>query len=196
MKRILEVVLLTGALATVGSASNVTTLTLNPANSPIPGQPGGQPVGWGFTIQDDTFWVTVVKTAFCSTFTGSLPCDPVANGTYMDFTMFNFVDSPPTPSAPDMSQKDFNEMSHLGTGSFTIDSNTPIGTLLSGMIAIDYNLFDGDPNSGGVQQGGENFIAANASVFVIPEPATLLLMATALASVWLLRRRASPDKLR
>jgi PEP-CTERM motif len=193
MKRILQVVLLTGALATVGSASNVTTLTLNPTDGALQGQPG-QSVGWGFTIQDDTFWVTVVKTAFCSTFSGGLPCDPVSNGTYMDFTPFNFVDSQPSSmGGPDTSQQTFDALSNLGTGSFTIAASTPIGAFMSGTIVIDYNLYDGDPTNGGVPQGGENFMTKMGSVLVvpIPEPGTLLLMGTALAGVWLLRRRAS-----
>jgi hypothetical protein len=198
MKRILQVVLLTGALATVGSASNVTTLTLDPVNGALTGQPG-QSVGWGFTIQDDTFWVVVAGTGFCSTFSGGLPCDPVSNGTYTDFTQFNFVDSQPSSmGGPDTSQQTFDALSNLGTGSFTIAASTPIGALMSGTIVIDYNLWMGDPNNGGVEQTPlDNFITSNASVFVmIPEPGTLLLMGTALAGVWLLRRRVTVDKLR
>jgi hypothetical protein len=190
MKRISQSVLLAGVLASAGSAN--TMLTLNPVSGALSGQPG-QVVGWGFTIQDSQFWVTVVATDFCSSFTANtFPCDsthPVPHGAYVDFTAFNFVNSQPSSlGGPDMSQQNFNAPSHLGVGSFTIDPGTPTGTLLSGQIVVDYNLFNGDPFNGGVQQGADNFITSNASVLVaalaVPEPGTLLLMAAALALGW------------
>ena len=205
MKRILQVVLLTGALATVGSASNVTTLTLNPADGALEGQPG-QSVGWGFTIVDDTYSVTVAGTDFCTSFNTSTDscANPVSHGTYLDFSQFNLVQS--TPGVANTSQQNFSYNPPCdplqgdtlgpctGTGAFTIDAdNTLSGMLLSGVIVVDYNLFD----AMGVQFEGDNFITSSASVFVmIPEPGTLLLMGTALAGVWLLRRRASPGKVR
>ena len=199
MKRILQVVLLTGALATVGSASNVTTLTLNPADGALTGQPG-QSVGWGFTIVDDTYSVVVAGTGFCTSFNTSppdqFPCtNPAPHGTYADFSQFNFVES--SPGMADTSQQNFSYNPPCdtmgpctGTGAFTIDANTPIPTLVSGVIVVDYNLI----NDMGNQVGGDNFITAMASVLVVPEPGTLLLMGTALAGVWLLRRRITVDK--
>jgi hypothetical protein len=197
MKRILQVVLLTGALATVGSASHVTTLTLNPTDGALTGQPG-QSVGWGFTIQDDTYSVIVAGTDFCKSFNTStdfFPCtNPVQGGTYVDFSQFNFVQS--SPGVADTSQQNFSYNPPCdtlgpctGTGAFTIDAdNTLIGMMLSGVIVVDYNIDDGN--------GGDHFITSMASMFVIPEPGTLLLMGTALAGVWLLRRRVTVDKLR
>src|SRR4029077_3617945 len=88
-KRIFQTVLLAGVLASAGNA--VTILTLNPVSGTLSGQPG-QVVGWGFTIQDSQFWVTVVRTDFCSSFnanTDAFPCDsahPVPHGAYVDFT--------------------------------------------------------------------------------------------------------------
>src|SRR5260370_33820794 len=136
MKTFLQGVLLVLAMSSVASAT--TTLTLNPVNGAITGMPGGPPVGWGFTIVDTQFWVTVVGTGFCSSFNTStpdlFPCtNPVPGGTYMDFTSFNPLFAS-APNVADMSQQTFNNASHLGTGSFTVNSNTPIGTLLSGVI--------------------------------------------------------------
>ena len=196
IKRILQVVLLAGVLTSASNANTV--LTLNPANGALSGEPG-QAVGWGFTIVDDTYTVTVMGTGFCTSFDTSkpdfFPCaNPVSHGTYQDFSQFNFVQS--SPGAADTSQQNFsyNPPCNIlgpctGTGAFTIDAdNTLIGTMLSGVIVVDYNLSDGN--------GGDNFITSMASVFVVPEPGTLLLMGTALAGVWLLRRRATVDKVR
>jgi hypothetical protein len=150
---------------------------------------------------DDTYSVIVAATGFCTSFntsTDSIPCaNPAPHGTYLDFSQFNFVES--SPSMADTSQQNFSYNPPCdtmgpctGTGAFTIDANTPIRTLVSGVIVVDYNLID----NMGMEVGGENFITAMASVFVVPEPGTLLLMGIALAGVGLLRRRVTVDKLR
>jgi hypothetical protein len=88
----------------------------------------------------------------------------------------------------DTSQQNFDNTNHLGTGSFMIFPNPPSG-LLSGVIVVDFNLFDGDPDAGGNQIGGDFFITANASVNVVPEPGTWLLLGSALAGLGLARFR-------
>src|SRR5579859_6267313 len=179
MKRVSQTLLLAAVLASAGNADTV-ILTLNPANGALSGEPG-QTVGWGFTIEDDTFFLTVVGTGFCTSFdtsTDSLPCaNPVPHGAYQDFTQLpsNFFES--SPGMADTSQQNFSYNPPCdtmgpctGTGAFTIDADAPIGPpSLSGVIVVDYNLFD----ASGVQQGGDHFITANASVLVIPEPGTL-----------------------
>ncbi len=196
MKTILLGVLLVLSLASVCTAT--ATLTLNPVNGAIVGAPG-QSVGWGFTISDNVNWLVVVQTGFCSSFNtdGSqfLPCNnPVPGGTYLDFSQFNFVDSPPNgPDTPSEQNFSYNPPCNVGpctgTGAFTINGNTPIGTLLSGVIVVDYELFNGDPTNGGTEIGGEFFIEKNASVFVAPEPATWLLLGSTLAGLGLARFR-------
>src|SRR5258708_930203 len=100
-------------------AHATTILTLNPANGLVSGGPG-QVVGWGFSIVDDTNWVLVVATDFCSSFDGKVfqcsAANPVPHGTYTDFSGFNFDVSSPTSA--DTSQQNFNAGSHSGTGSF------------------------------------------------------------------------------
>jgi PEP-CTERM motif len=195
MKRILQVLLLSLVVASVCTAT--ATLTLNPVNGAVTGAPG-QSVGWGFTISDDTFWLVVTGTDFCSSFNTSphdvFPCtNPVPGGTYTDFTQFNFVVS--APNSPDTSQQNFsynppcaNPGDCTGTGAFTIDSSTPFGTY-SGVIVVDYDLYSGDPSGGGTLIQQDNFITANASVTVAPEPGTWLLMGSALAGLGLARFR-------
>jgi hypothetical protein len=163
----------------VNNAANVTTLTLNPANGNLSGH-RSRPSGWGFTIVDDTYWVTVAGIGFCSSFDVNkpdpFPCtNPVPHGTFADFTPYNFVKS--APGMADTSQQNFTQTlpcstpgNCLGTGSFTIDSNAPLGTLLSGVIVVDYNIFAGDPENGGTQIGGDFFIKSDASVFVNISP--------------------------
>src|SRR5258708_20803637 len=199
MKTILLGVLLVLSLASVCTAT--ATLTLNPVNGALVGAPG-QSVGWGFTISDDTNWLLVVGTAFCTSFNTSTDIFPCANpgppnavpgGPYLDFTQVNFVVS--APNVPDPSQQIFtynppcNVGPCTGTGAFTINGNTPVGSLLSGVIVVDYNLFSGGPPGVGTQIGGDFFIEKNASVFVAPEPATLLLLGSTLAGLGLARFR-------
>jgi len=195
MKKLLLGVLLVLMLASVGTAT--TTLTLNPVNGALIGNPG-QSVGWGFTISNDTLWLVVVGTDFCTNFNTStpdlFPCtNPVPGGTYTDFSQFNFVVS--APNVPDTSQQNFsynppcNVGPCTGTGAFTINPGTPVGTLLSGVIVVEYDLFSGDPSGGGLQVGGDLFITANASVFVVPEPGTWLLIGSTLAGLGFARFR-------
>lgn len=171
-------------------AHATTTFTLNPADGNLAGDPG-QTVGWGFTIVDDTFWLTVAGTGFCTTFntsTDSLPCQPanlVPHGTYTDFTQFNFIDV--APGVPDTSQQTFDPIAQVGAGSFQIDANAPLG-LLSGVVVIDVLLFDGDPLTGG-NFSSEEFITAPATVDVVPEPNTAALALLGSCAVLLLRRK-------
>jgi len=201
MKTILLGVLLVLSLASVCTAT--ATLTLNPVNGAITGDPG-QSVGWGFTISDNVNWLVVVGTDFCSSFNtmtpDTFPClNPVSGGTYLDFSQFNFVVAPPNgPDSPSEQNFSYNPPCNVGpctgAGAFTINGNTPIGTLLSGVIVVDYDLFNGDPTNGGQQIGGDFFIEKNASVLVVPEPATWLLLGSTLAGLGLARfRRRKKD---
>lgn len=203
VRLLLQPVLLACLLCTAAHATVV--LTLNPANGALVGQQGDT-VGWGFTIFDNNpsgFWVSVSATGFCTsnfnTGTDTLPCQgpsgttPVAGGTYLDFSPFNFVDS--GPNAPDTSQQNFsynppcNVGPCTGTGAFTINQNAPNG-LLPGVIVVDYQLFSSDPATCGFCQiGGDNFITAPASVFVIPEPSTFLLLGLGLSGLAFARFR-------
>jgi hypothetical protein len=181
MKQISRAIL--SAVLLVSASSATTVLTLNPSDGAVSGQPG-QSVGWGFTIVDDQSSLTVTGTGFCTSFNSStpdaFPCsNPVPHGTYQDFSQFNLVQS--SPGMPDTSQQNFSYNPPCdtagpctGTGAFTIEpDNTLAGTVLRGVIVVQYNFNDGI----------DRFITAPASVEVVPEPGTLSLLGVALAGV-------------
>src|SRR5260370_12772227 len=85
MKTILLGVLLVLSLASVCTAT--ATLTLNPGNGALVGAPG-QSLGWGFTISDNTNWLLVEGTAFCTSSNTSTDTFPSVNP------------GPPTPPHP------------------------------------------------------------------------------------------------
>ena len=185
------------------------TLTINPSNGFISGGPG-QTVGWGFTLFDDTLWLELVATDFCTSFGmgDSVPCTGKqvnTNGSfYTDYTGFetNGYTSPPG-GPPDMSQMTFMTTEPttpcmsgtcFGAGGFTIDPSVPVGTTISGVLVFDYFLFSADPNNPitcptGCQVGGDNFVTTNVTVLVTPEPATFLFAGFALAGIGYVRRR-------
>jgi hypothetical protein len=156
-------------------------------------------VGWGFTISNpDANYMVVTSAAFCKTVVvaGFTVCDQFPNpstGIFTDYiAQFNFIVAGPAPESPIVSQA-FNRALLTGVGSFAIAPTAPYGTL-SGQILLTYDLYSRSPNDPLFDPGADfippgpngNTLAANAAVSVVPEPATILLVAGA---VTLVRRR-------
>jgi hypothetical protein len=72
-----------------------------------------------------------------------------------------------------------------GTGEFDLFAIVPPGTLITGTISVDYDLFSDDPNDPNFDPGadfiGSGTFKDTASILVTPEPASwLLLLSTVL----------------
>jgi len=196
MKRALY--LLTGAIfgAAVWAAP---VISLTPMGGAVSGSPGSI-VGWGFSIHNPTDFLVVAATDFCVSANqpSDLPCASQVQslGSYTDFSSADFFVVGPSPYSKTVTQNfDPNgPFGPTGFGSFAINGNAMAGTVFNGEIAIIYDLFAGDPATGGAQIGGDNFISLPASVTVIapsgvPEPGTPLSFGLGMAGLILFRRR-------
>ncbi len=197
MTRWLLILVLAASLGSLAGAAVV--FTLDPSGGSVTGAPGDT-VGWGFEAYDDTYYLIVAASGFCTTFDTSsdtLPCQsptnpPVAGGTYADYfsgAPFNFIDS--APGSPDTSQDTFDATSMTGLGSFTINNDPSLlGQTLSGLLVIDYNLYSCDPlvcgdpveETNPLNNSFDFFASAPADVMVqantnvtVPEPASVAL---------------------
>ena len=172
-------------------------LTLSPPSGSIQASQGSV-TGWGFTISNpDANFLVVTSADFClfgSVF-GNPFCviPPGPFGIFTDYiAQFNFIVAGPTPESPVISQA-FNPALLTGIGSFAVPATAPYGTFSAGIV-LDYDLYSRSPNDPAfdpvrdrINTGRENVFGAAAAVTVIPEPATILLVACGAAM--LLRRR-------
>jgi hypothetical protein len=157
----------------------------------------GSTIGWGFTITDSTEYVFVSQTAFC--FSASQPSDlancgtqVASDGTYTDFSG-NIPVVGPAPDAPSLTEH-YNFLNQTGYGSFQILNSVSPGTVLTGEIAIVYDLFTGDPETdpNATQIGGDNFTSLPATITVassVPEPAPTFLIGAGMVFLSLVRSK-------
>ena len=158
-------------------------LTLNPANGAMNGQPG-QSIAWGFTITNDTNFLVVNKADY-------LTVTPL--GTFTDFvSSFFTVVGPGTYAVASWTQPG-DVAGQTGIGSYAIDSSTAVGSLSTGTIVLDYDLYSVSPNNPmfdpSVDYLGAGSLSQAASVLatppgdMVPEPASSFLMLAALAAL-------------
>ena len=173
--------------AAVASADQlVPTITLIPLSGNVAGAPGTA-VGWGFTLTftNAADWVLLTG----SEFTGSQ-----VNGTYVDYlsepTAPLYV-AGPAPESSIVNQV-WNASSSLGVAEFDI-FNTANPGLITGNINIHYSVFSQDPNSPTFDPGSvlvaDAFVTDQASVDVLPEPATAGLILAGMLTLGLGRFR-------
>jgi PEP-CTERM motif len=166
----------------VGLSYGDTTLVLtNPA---LQGQ-RGTTVGWDFTLTNGsaTYDLYINSIYIYDTFSSLYTADGVI-GTFA-VSAFNYTDVVVKPG-----DTYYSTITGIPLATFAIDPTAPDG-IVSGPIALDYSLFD----SGFTYQGGGNLVAqfggidAVASVEVVPEPTTYVLLAVSLGVVGLARKK-------
>jgi hypothetical protein len=171
------------------SASPMLTLTPSPDLSGAP----GSTVGWGFTIVNDTpYFLEFSSSQFCLApviLTPAVSCTPPVTGVFNDIIVGN-----DPIIAPDSSlSEDFDPVGFTtGLGYFDIDPDAAYPSSDVGQIVLIYDGYNQDPTSGGnyTQYLFSVPLATDASVTVVPEPATVALMAAALSILALMGRRA------
>lgn len=190
LKALIATTFLCGAGILNSQAATLTpTLTLDPINGEISGDPGDT-TGWGFTITNDSDYLVVTSSEFDTT---------SDIGTYTDFiSSDNFIVVGPNPESTSVSQT-FDPVNLTGVGSFTINPTANPGDSATGQIVLTYDLFSVDPNDPSFDPDADlistdNILSADASVVVagtsaVPEPRGIAFIGLVLlAGVALYRR--------
>jgi hypothetical protein len=183
-------------LGSVALGDTLPTLTLTPAGGAITGT-AGSTVGWGFTLTNpSTDFLVITGSDFCvGTITS--PCsNPL--GSYTDFIGQQYFVTGPSPESSSMSQS-FDLLALTGMGSFLINPLALPGDSATGQLVLSYDLFNLSPNDGNFDSitntvSNGNFLMTSASVTVTtpvaatPEPSSWLLLASGLASAFLVSK--------
>jgi hypothetical protein len=166
--------------ATAASAAPFTfSFGLLPAGGAISGE-AGTTIGWGYTITNESdSWLEILNLDSDS-FLNALP-DP---------SIFDFPILAPGATAT----MAFNA-TLAGLFQLTWDATAPVGFTNVGTFRLLGLFYDGDPLLaanflGESFEGSASYSATVAPPAPVPEPATLLLMGTGAAGLWLRRRRA------
>ena len=178
-------IILCMAAALTGLPARAATLQLNPAD--ITGV-AGQVVGWDVTIENDTNYVIVESSIFCTGPYSDTCTNPL--GVYTDIIgpAFVFVGPGNSPFGP------------TPVGTFEINAGAAVGDSVTGTIFLTYSLYsrspedpDFDPLTDRIEVDSA-YLSAAASLTVVeptpvPEPATSVLLGAGLSGVAVLARR-------
>jgi hypothetical protein len=154
------------------------SLTLIPTSGEVSGAPGAV-VGWGFTLTDTVAgeWI-VLDDSYVG---GGL--NTGVYGSYVDYVVSQFVVAGPSPESSTVAEP-WDQATTMGTGEFDLDAIVPLGTVITGTINVDYDLFSVDPNDPAFDPGadliGSGTFTDSASILVTPEPASWLLLLSAI----------------
>lgn len=158
-----------------GSLQAAPVLVLNPASGAVAGLPGST-VGWGFTLtNNDPNYLVVTQTSFT-------PAPLAAFGLYRDLLANRpdfVVVGPGSPSVTEA----FNQLAMTGIGAFDINPTAAFRSV-NGTIVLNYSLYSRSPNDPDFNPdtdllASDRSVSAPATVNIVPEPATFVLLLTA-----------------
>lgn len=205
IKKFILLLLALAALSCAMFAEVLPVLQVQPSgglyivNGEISAQPG-QTVGWGFTLSSDTnYFVETLDTITITS--GGAP------GVFTDY-LTHYLNSllpvgglvlgPNSAFEPQSVQQPFSGAAQSGIGGLAIDPAAPIPSQFTALLSIHYALFSTDPNDpvnfdpnsivtyNGVELW-DAVLEAPLTVNVVPEPASLLLLAP--VAIWAVRRK-------
>ncbi|WP_295436717.1 PEP-CTERM sorting domain-containing protein [uncultured Thiodictyon sp.] len=183
-RSIAPTLLLAGALALPVTAPAGVIFTLLPTSGEVAGDPGDT-VGWGFTLSNDTaYWLWANGSVF------DLDKGP-SWGTYDDYSGNSDPVAPGTAQNPTVLTVLFSLLDGTGAGSFAIDPTVPFGDQATGVISLDYDIYDANPSGGGLDPIDSARVQADAVVTSTPEAGTWTLLGLGLAALGGGRRRRS-----
>jgi hypothetical protein len=156
------------------------TFGLLPPSGAVAGPPGAT-VGWGYSItnQSATNWLVLT----------GLSADVFLNGT-PNAALFDFPTIAPTTTIT----VPYDPINFLGLYEFTWDPSAPVGFTNLGSFILSGEFWTNDPLAGGsfVSLAADQSAAYSATVTpsaAVPEPSTLLLLATGLSGLAARKRK-------
>ncbi len=151
------------------------TFSLIPASGDVSGL-AGSTVGWGYSITNESTTDWLVTTGLSS--------DPFLNG--IPNLIFDFPDLGPgvTLTVP-------FSLAPTGLYELTWDATAPMGFVNFGTFTLSAEWWTGDPLNGGapIMAAADALAPYSATVAMIPEPATVLLLLGGLGGVAFRARR-------
>jgi len=177
------------SLFMIGAVAHADTITLStlPPSGAVSGTPGST-VGWGYTLTNNSAANFFISESVDSSLVLS------ANGT-ADASVFDL----PTLAPLQTVSLGYDPLNLLGLFQFTWNTNVSVGTKETGNFMV-FGQFCSDPaklsTCGDVVHGSASFSATVTSpVAGVPEPSTILFLATGIAALGL-RRRYRPSEQR
>jgi protein-disulfide isomerase len=150
------------------------TFSLLPSNGNVSG-PAGSLVGWGYSLTNNstTDWFL----------TTNLNSDSFSHGT--PNLLFDFPELAPSATVTEL----FNAVNGIGIFELQWDASAPVSFVNSGDFTLSGQWYDGDPFNGGsvIADATDTLLPYSATVTGrvsgVPEPSSLLLLASGIAAM-------------